>query len=205
MCRSDIQAFINLSIHDSSNGNNYKVIDLARWVSWQSFTDGFYGYLPISLILAQWGNESSWGGVNITVYNNPGEQGGVCGFRQCGTQPNGLPAFCGIAEGVKAYSALIRQGYRHVGGAFRNSGEGANGTHVACVALGQGFEAGHSYANSFCGGPSVIDAAHPRIWDQSRYTTVNKPGSILYGLIEGNDCLYLQDFVFRDDPHLPGF
>src|SRR5690349_19448426 len=111
-CASSIQSFLNQGFSYVFNGITYveSTVQLAKWVSYQSYISPFVGDLPISLIIAHWGNESGWGGPTMSTYHNPGNQGNTCGWpSNCGHEPNGLPAFCDIRDGVHSYSALIIQ------------------------------------------------------------------------------------------------
>ena len=203
MCSSTIQNFLNQTF--SCNGNTYTTVQLAEWVSYQSYSSPYYGDVPISLIIAQWGIESGWGGADMSVYNNPGNQYCTQGGSQCGQEPNGIPAFCCIVDGVKAYSALLINGYPHVAHAYADGGFGQPGMQSAAVALGQGYEGSQSLSDGYCGGPSTISQSSSRIWATSQYNDGNGPGSALYDTINANDCLSNLNYVQTTNPGLPGF
>ncbi|MFK7694538.1 hypothetical protein [Paenibacillus sp. HJGM_3] len=64
----------------NSAGTSYTVLDLAKWVSYQSYLSPYHGSIPISFVLCHWPFEIGW---SITAFEsryNPGNQGALCGY-----------------------------------------------------------------------------------------------------------------------------
>lgn len=202
-CRSDIQNFLNMNLSYACYVNGYyesrsaSVINLARWVSYQTYIDAYSGAVPASVIAAQWGNETGWGTTNLfTTGKNFAAMTFTCdnAIPRCGTifvNGQGFAQFCNYSDGVRAYSQFLRIGYQHVAYAA-SYGEGSTpaGYRAACIALGQGYRTGWSFTTNYCAANQTYSSSNPRLWDIARYTTTNQPGSILYNTIAGYDCLY---------------
>lgn len=205
-CASNIQSFLNLQLSYPCYVNGYwqnysaSILDLARWVSYQSYIDSYSGSIPVSVIVAQWGNETGWG--TSGLFKDGKNLAGMkftcdSAITRCGdyyVNNVKFAVFCNYRDAVRAYSQLLRIGYQHVASAASN-GEGSTpaGYKAACIALGQGFRSGFSFSTNYCtSGTTAVtfSSSNPRKWDAAGYTTINQPGSILYNTIAQNDCLY---------------
>lgn len=81
MCSPSIQSFVNSwwTYPIPGGTGTANTVSLAQWVSYQSALSPYCGSVPVSLIVAQWGIETGWGGT-FGTYNNPGNQGDGCGY-----------------------------------------------------------------------------------------------------------------------------
>jgi hypothetical protein len=197
-CASSISNFLAQSY--AYQDAYFTTVELGKWVSYQSYRSPYYGTVPVSLVVTQWGLETGWNnGCNcLTTYYNPGNQASGCGWCVNRTMPNGLPGFCDLSAGIHAYAQLLIQGYRHVASAYADYG-----LNTAAQALGQGYETGYSIPNNFCGGPATISQSTPRIWAASHYGA--PAGSDIYNTIAANTCLSDLNYVQSNDPNLPYF
>lgn len=155
--------------------------------------------------MIQWGLESGWGGEDISLYYNPANQAAGCNVGAvCGQQPNKLPAFCTIKDGVKVYSALIIKGYPHVMWAFSDNGNGTNGLKPAAGALGQGYYSGYNGGTiTFCGGSyTLTSSSGARIWATSKYGS--PAGADIISTFNANSNLQALNTIVKTNP-LPGF
>lgn len=197
---------ISVSSFLSQTIQGYDVTDLAKWVSYQSLISPLYGGLPVSLILTQWGLESGWGGPDISTYYNPANQNSGCGVGStCGHEPNGLAAFCSIKDGVKAYSALIINGYPHVMAAYTDQRTSIQGFNAAAQALGQGYYSNYTGGSvNYCASQyySLTSSSGARIWAESEYGT--PPGNDMITTFNANTNLQDLNYVCSTNP-LPGF
>ncbi len=180
-----------------ANGDYPVCTFVSNYEDWAKFAACKMGSNPIpaSLILAQWGNESGWGGGDISVCYNPGNQGATCGV---GTEcsPSGYTelCFCSLEEGVASYANLLSKGYSFVAATYQyyaSAGNYAEGVQQASIALGQGYSpiaSLNTYIN-YCGWSGTPSASTPRLWAESEYNDGNGPGSALYDTIQANSCL----------------
>lgn len=189
-------SFVGSSWYDSIYDTDYSVSQLAAWVSYQTWRSANAGEVPISLIMAQWGIETGWGGSDWSPYNNPAQQASTCGWgSQCGSEPIGYPIFCSIGEGVQSYGALLTQGYPHVAFAYAEGG-----VSYAASALGKGYYTGITLNSTWCGWPGPISSSSPRIWAASEYNDGGGPGSAITDTINANSCLSAYDYVQTSNP-----
>ena len=174
---------------------------VSNYEDWAKFAACKMGSNPIptSLILAQWGNESGWGGGDISVCYNPGNQGATCGVgSEC--YPSGYTelCFCSLEEGVASYANLMSKGYPFVAATYHyyaKSGNYAEGVKQAGITLGQGYSpiASLNTYIDYCGWSGTPSASTPRLWAKSEYNDGNGPGSALYDTIQANSWLYNLD------------
>lgn len=211
MCTPSISSFLGYTYsYFDQNGviHNVTTVDLAKWVSYQSYISPNVGALPVSLVVVQWGLEWGWSGSSIAQYRNMANQGGSCGFAVCGSYGGGVfPTFCTVPEAVRAYGSLIINGYPHVQYPWYLSGGGSSGMQQCAINLGQGYQSGVSLSGGdYCGGPCpAISSSCPRIWDAGHYDDGGGPGSQVYDTINysGNgDCLPNLNFIQTLDPGL---
>lgn len=208
-CASNISSFLSDAyyVYQPDYPRYYTSVQLAQWVSYQSFRSPYYGFVPVSLILTQWGLESGWNSSNnFTYYNNPANQGSGCGFSTCGTYNSGrFAAFCNIPAGVSSYAQLIIQGYQHVAAGYTDAG---GDVQNAATVLGQGYRSCCTYDGSFCWGASntTISSTNPRVWDAGHYNGSGYgPGSDIYRTISFNSCLSDYNYYQSTNPNLAGF
>jgi hypothetical protein len=208
VCTTNIANFIN---HVFNYGqSNWYLWQLAQWVSYQSYISPQAGALPVALIIVHWGLEWGWNGSAIQTYGNFANQGGTCGWPQCGSYGSGFPAFCNIVDGVKSYSALMINGYPHVQYPWyliAGSYGAVGATNQLGINLGQGWEGVYNptFDESYCGGPGPVNSSSPRLWDVDRYDGGSGPGSQIYNTINysGNsDCLPNICYIQTTDPGL---
>jgi|GEM_PF-7002504 len=179
----------------------YNVTDMAKWVSDYTLNSPVYGYVSPALVLIQWGLESGWGGVDISTYFNPGNQASSCG---CGStklpsEPNGLPAFSSIRDGVNSYANLLTFGYPHVLAAYADGG-----FSLAAQALGQGYYTGYNGGTvTYCGGQYTLTSqSGARIWAASHYGS--PAGQDMISTLNANTNLQALNQVYTSNP-LSGF
>lgn len=157
-----------------------------EYESWAMYAACLMGNnLSVSLILAQWGDESGWGGSDICTAHNPGNQGSTCG----------IGGFDTLQHGVESYANLMAQGYPFVGCTFThyfNEGDDATATKQAAIALGQGYSPISSCNTdyNYCGWSGTPSASNPHYWATGQYNyNDGGPGSALYVTIQDNSCL----------------
>ena len=175
------------------------VSEYEDWAKYAACRMGSHPF-PLSLILAQWGDESGYGGSDICTCNNPGNQGASCGIGNTNCSVSGCPevAYCSLKDGVDSYANLMAQGYPFVACTYEyyaNSGNCAEGVKQAAIALGQGYSpvtSCNTYID-YCGYSGTPSASTPRIWASGEYNDGNGPGSALYDTIQANSCLYNLD------------
>ncbi|WP_340021704.1 hypothetical protein MHI24_22255 [Paenibacillus sp. FSL K6-1096] len=199
-CLSNQSDFINGAV--ISQGTSYNIIDLAKWVSWQSFQSPYFGVLPISLVLAHWAFEHGWSRSSFQSAWNPGFQTGTCGYSgTTDNTPHGT-FFNNVIQGVSAYAHLLISGYRHVQFAYSHAGFGNTGLNAACTALRYGFYANYTGSStSYCSSQSYAlnSTSTRRLW------TASGGYQNMYETITGRDCLNNYTYQQSSDPNVYGF
>lgn len=205
-CASNIDGFVKgeLAFYDLGNVRFFDVLELAQWVSYQSFRSPYYGAVPVSLILGQWGFELGWSTGEFSSRWNPGNQDGMCGYRGS-YLPGDLPpgkrlAFVSPFQGVTAYAHLLIAGYPHVLWAYSAGGYGKPGLERAVNALSRGYDTGYSQqATTYCATKSYAlnSDAQKRIWATAGY-------SGLYSTLtwSNNTCLVDKLYVQTSNPRI---
>ncbi|GAB6992318.1 glucosaminidase domain-containing protein [Paenibacillus pini] len=209
-CASNINTFVNYSVSYYTGTlppNTYTVTDLAKWVSYQSYLSPYYGAIPVSLILGQWGFEMGWSGSELTARYNPGNQDSACGYSGSYisgvTTPGKRLQFSNIKEGVTAYANLLIAGYKCVATAYSTGGIGTGtGLSRACDALSKGYDSAQAESSSYCSSSSYAEnsSSTKRIWATAGY-------SGLYSTISStnNTCLNGFNYIQSTNPGLTGF
>jgi hypothetical protein len=193
-----LDAVVGQELLDDPCQGDYPVCSfVSNYEDWAKFAACKMGGNPIptSLILVQWGNESGWGGGDISVCYNPGNQGATCGIGS-GCYPSGYTevCFCSLEEGVAPYANLMSKGYPFVAATHQydaSAGNYAEGVNEASIALGQGYSPTASLNTyiDYCGWSGTPPESTPRLWAASEYNDGNGPGSALYDTIHANSCL----------------
>lgn len=186
----------------SYNGTTYSVttLQLAAWASNQTYRSPKAGYLPIQFFLTQWGWESGWGGYNWSTINNPAMQKSGCGIAvPNGYTASGFAKFNSIRDGVRAYTALLINGYPFVQYASATDSTGF-------VSLGRGYHPLYSSAVNYCGASGTFNGnPGKRLWDNGQYDDGSGPGSKLKSSYNANACLQQWNVVQKTLYTLPGF
>lgn len=212
-CASNINNFVNGTItYTDSFDHHFAVLDLAKWVSYQSYRSPYYGAIPISLILGQWGFEcsnsnGSWRLDEFQARYNPGNQDATCGYSGSyipgSTTPGKRLKFSNLIEGVTAYAHLLIAGYKCVAEAYSRGGIGTNaGLERAVNALSKGYDKDTSASSTYCASGSYAENSEStkRIWATAGY-------SGLYGTLtsSNNTCLNGLNYIQSSDPNLYKF
>ncbi|MFC5470164.1 hypothetical protein ACFPPD_15765 [Cohnella suwonensis] len=209
-CASNINSFVNYTVSYYTGTlppNTYTVLDLAKWVSYQSHLSPYTGSIPVSLILGQWGFEMGWNGSELSARYNPGNQDSVCGYSGTKDTSNPTPgkrvSFSNIVQGVSAYAHLLIAGWKCVATAYAAGGTStAAGLSRACDAIANGYDSAQNDPSTYCTSGSYAEnsVATKRIWATAGY-----PG--LYSTISSsnNTCLNVHNYVQTGNPNLAGF
>jgi hypothetical protein len=209
-CATNVNNFVNTTVSYYTGTlppNSYTVYDLAKWVSYQSYLSPYYGAIPVSLVLGQWGFEMGWSGTELSSRYNPGNQDGTCGYSGSYipgvTTPGKRLQFSNIKEGVSAYAHLLIAGYKCVATAYSTGGIGTStGLSRACTALSDGYDSAQADPSTYCSSTSYAEnsSSTKRIWATAGYTG-------LYSTISSatNTCLNSYNYIQSTDPGLPAF
>jgi hypothetical protein len=207
-CATNVNNFVNGTVpYTDSFTHNFAVLDLAKWVSYQSYRSPYYGALPVNLILGQWGFEMGWSLSEFSSRNNPGNQDGTCGYNGSYipgvTTPGKRLKFSDLIEGVTAYAHLLISGYPCVQSAYSHGGIGTGtGLSRACTALSVGYDADNSTSSSYCTSNTYDEnsSSTARIWATAGYNG-------LYSTISSsnNTCLNGYNYIQSSDPALYKF
>lgn len=184
------------------NGTTYNVttLQLAAWASNQTYRSSKAGYLPIQFFLTQWGWESGWGGYNWSTINNPAMQKSGCNVATpTGYTPSGFAKFASIRDGVRAYTALLINGYPFVQ-------YGSMSDSTGYKSLGRGYHPNYNLSVNYCGASGTFNGnPGKRVWDLGQYDNGGGPGSALSGQYNANACLQQWNGVQKTLFSLPGF
>ncbi|MNI55795.1 hypothetical protein D3C73_1107670 [compost metagenome] len=207
-CASNINAFVTGTVpYTDTFTHNFAVLDLAKWVSYQSYLSPYYGALPISIVLGQWGFEMGWSLTEFAARNNPGNMDSTCGYSGSiipgVSTPGKRYKFDNLIEGVTAYAHLLIAGYPCVQSAYSHGGIAtAAGLTKACNALSAGYDADNTTSSSYCANSTYAEnsSSTKRIWATAGY-------SGLYITINGtnNTCINGYNYIQSSDPGLYKF
>lgn len=195
---ANILAFVNGSFYFA--GQQYKILDMAKWVSYQSYRSPYYGTIPVSLVLCQWGFEMGWNVSEFASRYNPGNIDSTLEYSGSKDSSNPIPGkrvrFTTPYDGVAAYAHLLISGYKHVAWSY---GASPSNLQLAINALNNGYATGYNGgAATYGGGYYLLDSPeHARIWATAGY-------SGMYSTIQNNDCLNGNTFTQSESIYLPG-